>query len=82
MLCSTAAQTTIKFLPVLFVSSVPDRPAPDSAVIYAATICDGKLYDGNLTVARVNLPNGWKPTIGAFAKIEVIKYAGFNPIYV
>ena len=67
----TAAQTAIKFLPTLYVTNQSERPKADQSFMYQATICDPELYDGNLAVVHVNLPNGWKPEIGAVAKIEV-----------
>jgi len=67
----TAGQTVIRFLPTLYVTNQIERPKADQSFMYLATVCDPELYDGNLTVVQVNLPNGWKPAIGSVAKIEV-----------
>lgn len=76
MVSITSAQTSVAFLPVLFVSPKPDRPAPDSAVLYGATVCDGKLYNNKTLLARVNLPHGWNPVLGLIAKLEVCFNSG------
>ncbi|KAK3749448.1 hypothetical protein QZH41_003488 [Actinostola sp. cb2023] len=81
LVSKTAAQTPVSFLPVLFVSPLPDHPSPDSAVLYGATVCDGKLYNGELLVARVNLPHGWNPILGYIAKLEVCESTDCAKIY-
>lgn len=49
----------VQFIPTLYVTDSPERPNPDTAVMYVATLCSPKIYQGYMSIARVNLPSGW-----------------------
>lgn len=50
---------------------MPERQGADTAVIYQATICNPKLYEPYMAIARINIPQGWNTAIGVYGKLEV-----------
>lgn len=68
---SWAQTPPVTFIPTLYVTSAPERPTPLQAFIYQANVCNTTIYQGNMVIARVNIPSGWNPNIGRVAKLQV-----------
>ena len=70
----------VVFIPTLYVTDSPERPNPDTAVMYVATVCSPKTYQGFMSIARINIPSGWKPFIGVMAMLEVCSTAACDNV--